>query len=63
MENRKEKEVMEAAEAKTLFIRFDIIEETKQMFLYIKKYYNLRANIEAFRLIVKKVYDEIKIIE
>ena len=54
-----DKELTEESNGKTLFIRFNITGETKKMFLDIKKYYNLRYNMETFRVLVKKVHDEI----
>ena len=46
--------------AKTLFIRFNVLGDTKDMFLFIKNHYNLRYNMETFRVMVKKVYDDIQ---
>lgn len=54
-----DKEQTEESNGKTLFIRFNILGDTKKMFLEIKKYYNLRYNMETFRVLVKKVHDEL----
>lgn len=53
-----EKEEVESGD--TLYIRFNIIGDTKDMFLYIKKTINLRYNMEVFRYLVKHYYDELK---
>ena len=44
---------------KKIYINFHIEGETKRMFLAIKKYYNLLYNMETFRVMVKRIHDEI----
>ena len=44
---------------KDLYIHFVVKDnETKEMFSKLKEYFNLRYNMELFRFIVKKLYDE-----
>jgi len=43
---------------KDLYINFVVKDDTKEMFIKLKKYYNLRYNMEMFRFIVKKVYSD-----
>lgn len=57
MDNKESTEVSKKED--TLFIRFNIVGDTKDMFLHIKKHYNLRYNMETFRMMVKKIYDQI----
>lgn len=47
----------------TLFIRFNIIGDIKEKFLYVKEKLGLRYNMEVFRFLVKNYYDEIKLKE
>lgn len=44
---------------KKIYINFHIAGDTKTMFLAIKEHYNLLYNMEVFRVMVKKIYDEI----
>ena len=44
---------------KKIYINFHIAGDTKTMFLKIKEHYNLLYNMEVFRVMVKKIYDEI----
>ena len=53
-----DKELAEESKKK-IYINFHIEGETKRMFLKVKKYYNLLYNMETFRVMVKKVYDDI----
>jgi hypothetical protein len=43
--------------AETIFIRFNITGDTREMFLALKKLWNLRYNMETFRFMVKKCHD------
>ena len=43
---------------KDLYINFVVKDNTKEMFIKLKKHYNLRYNMEMFRFAVKKLYDE-----
>ena len=53
-----DKELTEESKKK-IYINFHIEGETKRMFLDVKKYYNLLYNMETFRVMVKKVHDEL----
>jgi len=44
---------------KKIYINFHIAGDTKTMFLEIKKHYNLLYNMEVFRVMVKKIHDNI----
>jgi len=47
----------EFEESNPLRINFNVVGETREMFLKLKKKYNLKYKMEVFRLLVKKVYD------
>jgi hypothetical protein len=43
----------------TTFIRFNMTGDTRDMFLEIKEYLNLRYNMEVFRYLVKRTHDDL----
>jgi len=49
----------ESPNGKDIYINFHLKGKTKKMFIDIRDYFNLRYNMETFRVIVKKTYDEI----
>ena len=57
--NKDMEQTDKSIKTKKMYINFHVDGETSVMFLALKKHYNLKYNMEIFRLIVKKVYDEL----
>jgi len=49
----------ESVNEKDIYINFHLKGKTKKMFVEIRDYFNLRYNMETFRVIVKKTHDNI----